>query len=301
MNLWKEVDKNKRMSALFVTAFIVFVIAIGWLFSYVYNSPVILVIAVLIALVQAYSSYYLGDSIVLSMSGAEQIEKKDSPVLWNVVENLTITAGLPMPKVYIIPDSSPNAFATGRDPDHASIAVTNGLLQMMDKSELEGVVAHEMSHIGNYDIRLSMIIAILVSVIALLSDLFIRSQWLGLGRRRDSEGGGVIVLIGILAAVLSPIVAVIIQLAVSRKREFLADADGALLTRYPDGLASALSKIAKVKQPLEHVSTATAHLFIASPLGNGEDEENQSFWLKLFSTHPPLSERIKILRGMNLK
>ena len=300
--LWTQVDSNKRRSAVLISFFVVLVIALGWLISYVYNSPAILVIAVIIALVQALLSYYSGDKIVLATSGAQEIQKKDNPTLWNVVENLSITSGLPMPKVYIIPDSAPNAFATGRDPEHASVAVTAGLLEVLDKNELSGVIAHEMSHVGNFDIRLATIVAILVGVIAIVSDIFVRSRIFGFGRRdsRDNNGGQLLMILAIVAAILAPLVATIVQLAISRKREFLADADGALLTRYPEGLASALEKISRYKKPMEHVSTATSHLYISNPLGGGDETKEQSFFAKIFSTHPPIAERVKILRQMDL-
>ena len=313
MNLWTQVDTNKRRSAFLVLGFVVFVVAIGWLISWYYNSPVILFVAILIAVIQSFVSYYSGDKIVLSTSGAQEIAKKDNPTLWNVVENLAITAGLPVPKIYIIPDDAPNAFATGRDPEHASVAVTTGLLERLEKKELEGVIAHELSHVGNYDIRLMTVVAILVGVVALISQIFLRAQWFGFGgrNRSDNEGGsnGIMAILGIVAIILAPIVAMIVQLAISRKREFLADADGALLTRYPDGLADALVKISTYSKPVERVSGATAHLFISNPLGSDDDPTSpeglrgarkQSTFAKLFSTHPPITERIKILRGMDV-
>jgi len=300
MNLWTQVDSNKRKSIFLIFGFTVFVVALGWLFSYVYDSYTILAIAIFIALFQALLSYYAGDAIVIATSGAREIQKKDNPMLWNVVENLAITSGLPMPKVYIIPDPAPNAFATGRDPKHASIAVTVGLLERLDKNELAGVIAHEMSHVGNYDIRLSTIVVVLVGVIAVLSDIFIRSRIFGFGRRDSrNEGGQLIAILAIVAAILAPIVATIVQLAISRKREFLADADGALLTRYPEGLASALEKISGYKQPMTHVSSATTHLYISNPLG-AEGEKEEGFFSKIFSTHPPIKERIKVLRQMDI-
>lgn len=304
MNLWKQADSNKNRSILLIAIFIVIVIAIGYIFSIYYNSPLILIVAIVIAVVQAMLSYYAGDSIVLATSGAQQIQKKDNPGLWRIVENLAITAGLPMPKVYIIPDNAPNAFATGRDPKHASVAVTTGLLERLEKSELEGVIAHELSHVGNYDIRVMTIVVVLVGVIAIVSDIFIRSQIFGFGRRDDREnnsGGNIIALIAIMAAILAPIIAMIVQLAISRKREYLADADGALLTRYPEGLASALEKISAYKEPVERARTATSHLYISNPFGSGEEgEEKTSFFANLFSTHPPIKERVKILRGKSL-
>lgn len=302
MNLWTQVDSNKRKSISFMLVFVLVVIGLGLLFSYVYNSYVILIFAVIVALVQTLVSFYSGDKIVLSMSGAHEIKKIDNPELWNLVENLAITAGLPMPKVYIIQDPVPNAFATGRDPEHASVAVTTGLMERLDKNELQGVIAHEMSHVGNYDIRLMMIVAILVSVIALISDIFIRSRWLSFGRSRDDNNGGgnlqaILMIVALVAAILAPFIAMIIQLAISRKREFLADASGALLTRYPEGLASALEKISVYSAPMQKVSSATEHLYIANPLGDGKKGKKQSYFAKLFSTHPPIDERIKALRG----
>jgi len=302
-NLWKYVDSNKRKSIFFISFFVIFVVGLGILFSYAYDSSIILIIAVLIAIVQAFIGFYGGDSIILSISGAKEIKKSDNPLLYRTVENLAITAGLPMPKVYIIDDPAPNAFATGRDPKHASVAATTGLLRVLEKTELEGVIAHELSHIGNYDIRLTMIIAILVSVVALLSDLFLRSRLFGLGRSRDENGGNqtgaLIAILAIVAAILAPIVAMVIQLAISRKREFLADADGALLTRYPEGLAGALEKIAKYREPVEHASSATAHLYFANPLKGNKQEE--SFFGKILSTHPPIQERISLLRDLEIR
>lgn len=298
MIAYDQVDSNKRKSALILGFFLIFIIGLGWLFSYVYNSQVILWIAVVVSVGQALFSYYSGDKVALAVSGARQIEKRDNPNFWNVVENLSITAGLPMPKVYIINDPAPNAFATGRDPKHASIAATTGLLERLDKSELEGVVAHEMSHIGNLDILLMTIVVVLVGVVSLLSDLFLRSRFFGFNNRDNENNGGgqlqlILLIVSIVAAILAPIAATLIQLAISRKREFLADSSGVLLTRYPEGLAKALEKISDYKAPMRKVSSATSHLYISNPMGKKE-----SYISKLFSTHPPIEERIKILRGM---
>jgi heat shock protein HtpX len=304
MTLWTQADSNKRRSFLLVFIFVLIVLGLGYLFSYIYNSPIILIIAVFIAVIQSLISYYSGDKIVLATSGAQEIAKKDNPALWNIVENLAITSGLPMPKVYIIPEPMPNAFATGRDPKHASVAVTTGLLERLNKNELQGVIAHELSHVGNYDIRLMTVTAILVGVVAIASDLFLRAQWFGFGRSRDDREGGqfqtIMMILAIVAAILAPFVALLVQLAVSRKREFMADADGALLTRYPEGLASALEKISTYTRPIEHASSATAHLYIANPLGGEDEEEKQSYFSKIFSTHPSIKERVKILRQMSL-
>ena len=234
------------------------------------------------------------------MSGAHPIKREEDLELYRIVENLCIAAGLKMPKIYIINDASPNAFATGRNQEHAAVAVTSGLRQILDKNELEGVIAHELSHIGNKDILISTIVVILVGFVALLSDFFLRAQFFR-SRRDDREGGGqaqmIMMLVGIILAILTPIIAKLIQLAISRKREFLADASGALLTRYPEGLASALEKISNSQIPLRRINKATAHLYISSPLNGGKG----THWLaKLFMTHPPAEERIKILRGMDI-
>src|SRR3990167_6845130 len=300
--MYKEIDSNKRRTALLLGLFLVFVIGLGYLLSWYFNSPIILVIAVVIAVVQALVSYYYSDSITLAVSGAKEVPRKEPFLdLHRVAENLAITAGLPKPRIYVIDDSAPNAFATGRDPKHAAIAVTTGLLDKLNKTELEGVIAHELSHVGNYDIRLMTIIVVLVGVVALMSDFFLRWTWFGGGRRR-SEGGGqlglILFIIAIVMAILAPLAATLIQLAISRKREFLADADGALLTRYPDGLASALAKISKDHEPLEVANKATAHLYIEDPFKDKEDTGGRGWFAGLFDTHPPVEERIKRLRAM---
>jgi len=239
-------------------------------------------------------SYYSGDSIALAASGAKQIQKEQAPELWNLIENLAMSAGLPMPKVYVINDPSPNAFATGRDPQHASVAVTTGLVERLERVELEGVLAHELSHIKNYDIRVMTIVVVLVGVVLLLSDWILRGFFF---RDRDSGGGQaamVLFLVGLVLAILSPIFAELIKLAVSRQREYLADATGALMTRYPEGLARALEKIAEQDQPLKQANHATAHLFLANPF----DPHVTKKFEQLFSTHPPIMERVARLRTM---
>lgn len=296
--MYKQIAANKFKTNIFLLGFLLAVIGIGWGLSYYYNSPIILVIAVVISVVQSGVSYFYSDKIALAVSGAQPIEKKDSPELIRIVENLSIAAGIPQPKVYLIDDTAPNAFATGRDPQHASIAVTRGLLEKLERPELEGVIAHELSHITNYDIRLTSMVVVLVGVIALASDFFMRSLWFGGGRDRDNDnnsggGNGVMLIVGIVLAVLAPLVATLIQLAISRKREFLADASGALLTRYPEGLARALEKIAHDKEPLEVANKATAHMYFENPLKNYSGKMNS-----LFSTHPPVEERVKALRQM---
>lgn len=296
--MYKQIDSNKTKSAVLIALFLVFIIGFGWILSQAYNNPLILWVAVAISFFQAWVGYYYSDKVALAVSGAQPLEKKQAKELFRLVENLAITAGTPQPKLYVINDSAPNAFATGRDPSHAVIAVTTGLLEKLNRTELEGVLAHEMSHITNYDIRLSTIVVVLVGIIALASDWFLRSMfWSAGGRRgRDREGdsgSGIFILIGIILAILAPIAATLIQLAISRKREFLADASGALLTRYPEGLASALAKIAHDKEPLEAANKATAHLYFENPLKDYRGTVNN-----LFSTHPSVEERIKALRQM---
>lgn len=247
-------------------------------------------------------SYYYSDKIVLSMSGAKPADENTHRDLIESVENLSIASGLPMPKVYVINDPAPNAFATGRDPKHAAVAATTGILEKLSKSELEGVIGHELSHVKNFDTRLMGVVSILAGSIVILADFFMRSLWWGgLGGRnrdRESNGNGLFLVIGLVAAILAPIAATLIQLAISRRREFLADADGALLTRYPEGLAKALEKIASDRNVLKHASNATAHLYIENPFKTDTGRKSTSFLANLFSTHPPIEERIKILREM---
>jgi heat shock protein HtpX len=274
--------------------------SLGWVFAEVQGTYAIFVGVLIFAVVYAFIGYYASAKIALALSGAKPIEKKDAPRLYRIVENLSITAGLPMPKVYMINDLAPNAFATGRDPKNAAVAATTGILDLLDDKELEGVMAHEMSHVGNYDIRVMGVVLVLVTVIALLSDIFMRMMWFGGGRRNDrGGGGGALVLVGILAAVIAPLIATLLKLAVSRKREYLADASGALLTRYPEGLASALEKIGSYSSPMRHASSATAHLFFANPLKNKQGKEGG--FAHLFSTHPPIAERVRRLQDMGGK
>lgn len=305
--MYTEIAKNKRNSSLLVFAFILVTIGISWVFARALDSPIILYVATSISILYSWISYFNSDKMVLAVSGAREVKKADSPELYRVVENLAITAGLPTPRVYIISDSAPNAFATGRDPEHAVVCVTEGLLQKLDKRELEGVIAHELSHIGNYDIRMMSLIAVLVSVIALLSDFFLRWGFFFGGDRDDNNNNGgqaqvIFMLLAIVLAIVAPIIGLLIQLAVSRKREYLADASGALLTRYPDGLASALKKIAGDTEPLEAANKATANMYIINPLrANVEGKGGKSFAAKLFSTHPPTADRIKRLSEMGTK
>ncbi|OGH11618.1 MAG: zinc metalloprotease HtpX [Candidatus Levybacteria bacterium RIFCSPLOWO2_01_FULL_36_13] len=249
--------------------------------------------ALIIAGFTSIGSYYFSDKLVLATTGAKQIRKQDYPEYFRIVENLCIGAGLPAPKIYVINDPSPNAFATGRDPKHAVVCATTGLLSIMSESELEGVIAHELSHIKNYDIRLMGVVAVLVGFVAILSDIFIRMTFYS--DDRDSKGNQIFLILAIFFAIISPIAATLIQLAISRKREFLADASGVLLTRYPEGLASALEKLARDHTAPKTASNATAHLFIENPFDN---KKVKNFFTSLFNTHPPLEERIKILRSM---
>ncbi len=278
--------------------FLVLVIGMGFLFAQVYGNSNILYIAVAISLLMNIGSYWWSDKLVLSMVHAKPVTHDELPELWNIVENLSITAGLPMPKLYVVEDQSPNAFATGRNKEHAAIAVHTGLLRILSKPELEGVLAHELSHIGNRDTLVSTVVVVLAGMVAIAGDMFLRMSMFGGGSRDNKGGGGLMLIIAIAAAILAPIAATLIRLAVSRKREFLADASGALLTRYPEGLASALEKIhtAGSITPSTTASNAYAHLYISNPFdGAGK------FMSKMFMTHPPAEERIAILRGMEVK
>jgi len=293
---YEQIANNRRLSYLLILVFILFIVAIGYVFGkYTGFGEYAMIPALALALLMSLGSYYYSDRIVLGMSGARQIlTKEEEPRLWNAAEGLCLAAGMPMPKLYVIDDSAPNAFATGRDPEHAALAATSGLMDKLEKTELEGVVAHELSHIRNYDIRFMMLVTVLVGTVVLLSDWMTRSLWYG-GRRRSSGGslGAILLVIGLIFVILSPIIAQLMQLALSRRREFLADASGALLTRYPEGLAKALEKIAADKEPLKEANKATAHLYICNPLLDHGGRLNA-----LFSTHPPIEERIERLRAM---
>lgn len=279
--------------------FLIFIIGFGWVFSRIYANPSILYFAVIFSVLMNVIAYWHSDKIVLKMTRAAPIEKKNAPELYNIVENLSITAGLPMPKVYLIREKQPNAFATGRDSKHAVIAITEGLLEKLDRSELEGVIAHELSHIGNRDMILSTVIVVLVGFISIISDMFLRSAFWGNFRGRDrkneSQSQAIFMLIGIVLAILAPVAAILIQLAISRKREFLADASGSLLTRYPEGLARALEKISSDSAPMRIANNTTSHLWIDDPF---KGKNSASWFHRLFMTHPPIEERIKALRGM---
>lgn len=300
--IYTNISSNKWRTTAIMTIFVVFVIGLGYIFGRALGITWIFPLAVAVAVVQSFSSYWWSDKVALAISGAHLVEKKDAPELYRLVENISITAGLPTPQVYIIDDAAPNAFATGRDPEHAAIAVTSGLLSKLSKPELEGVIAHEFSHIGNYDIRLSSIIVVLVGFVVLISDFFLRFTIFGGGRRsRDDNGGdsgAILMIVGLVLALLSPLFATLIQLAVSRKREFLADADGALLTRNPNELADALQVITSDPEPLQRANKATAHLYISSPLKDSEGKSRGGWFAGLFDTHPDPAERIKRLREM---
>ncbi|MHB1458271.1 MAG: M48 family metallopeptidase [Armatimonadota bacterium] len=296
--MYDQISSNKTRSVLLVVFFFILVVGLGYLFSNIKGYSWIFPVAVIVAVVQSIAGFYYSDKIVLAMSHARPATREENAHLVNSVEGLAIAAGIPVPPIYIIDDGAPNAFATGRDPNHAVIVVTTGIMEKLNRVELEGVIAHEMSHIKNFDIRLMALVTILAGTIVLVSDWFLRSMWWGGGRRRsnDSGGGGAIMLVvALAAAILAPIIATIIKLSISRQREFLADASGAMLTRYPDGLASALEKISGDPEPLEAANKATAHMYISNPL-NGED--GGGFIARMFSTHPPIEERIKRLRAM---
>ncbi|HEY5132623.1 MAG TPA: zinc metalloprotease HtpX [Candidatus Krumholzibacteriaceae bacterium] len=298
-NLYNAISSNKRNSFFITVAITAFLIVLGYLLGTYWGSSYAGVfIAVMLALIMSLGAYYSGDKMVLAVSRAKRIEKQDAPQLFNVIEELSIAAGLPMPAVYVIDDTAPNAFATGRDPKHASVAITTGLMQKLNRDELQGVMAHELSHVGNRDILYATMVGILVGSIAMMSDFFLRSFFWGGGRKRRSGSGGgaagaILVLVAIVLAVLAPICAKLLQLAVSRQREYLADASAVKLTRYPEGLASALEKISGDKEVLEVANRATQHLYIVNPIKPFEKRA-----AGLFSTHPPIQDRIARLRAM---
>jgi len=295
--LYTQQGKNIRKTWFLMAMFLAIVIAIGYGVSWYMESPLILYIAIIFALVMNVGSYWYSDKLVVAMTGAKPITHDEHRELWNVVENLAITAGLPMPKVYIVEDPSPNAFATGRDPEHAVVATTTGLLAILDRTELEGVIAHELSHVGNRDMLVSTVAVVLAGFVAIIADILMRSMMFG-GGDRDNKAGALFLILGIAGIILAPIAAQLIQMAISRKREYLADASGALLTRYPEGLASALEKIAAHSRPMRRANNATAHLFIADPFGNEKKSMGQKI-SNLFQTHPPAADRIRILRNMD--
>jgi heat shock protein HtpX len=293
--VYQAVERNIRGTRLLMAAFVLLVVALGYVLSQVFQlGPAAVVVAAVLAAAGAWGSYHHSDRLILSVSRAREAPRARYPYLYNAVEGLAIAAGIPAPRLYLIDDTAPNAFATGRDPAHAAIAVTTGLLEKLDRLELEGVLAHEMSHIKNYDIRLATLVTVLVGVVVLTSDVFQRSMLWGRRRGHRGRGGsGLVVLAGLVLALLAPVCAQLMRLAISRNREYLADASGALLTRYPEGLASALEKISADPEPLEVASKATAHLYIINPLREWGGRING-----LFDTHPPVEERVRRLREM---
>lgn len=300
MTTYTEISSNKKKSVFLIIIFIVVLIALGWIIEQIEGngSYGIIIVAFLFSLVSALVGYYGGARIALSSNGAFEITKEQNPYLFRMVENLCLTIGMPTPKIYVIPDAAINAFATGRDPQHAHIAVTQGALEKLENEELEGVLAHELSHIQNYDIRFLTLVVVLVGTIIMVSDLFLRSRFLFGGRRGGSDKnplGGVLMLVGIILLILSPLIAQLIKFAISRKREYLADASGVLMTRYPQGLANALRKIAGEDLKMQRVNNASAHLFLANPFGAYTVRGGMS---KLFATHPPIEDRIKELEKM---
>ena len=300
----ERISRNRRNSLLLIAAFLAFITIFGYIIGYAWlGDPVRaiagLAFALVVGVIAGLISYYAGDRMVLAASRAREITHEEAPVLFNVVEEMSIASGLPMPKVYIVDDSAPNAFATGRDPEHATVAVTSGLLEKLDRDELQGVMAHEMSHVANFDIRYSMLVGILVGTTVLISDFFLRGLWFGGGRggRRGGDGGGqvqlIMMVVAIVLAILAPLFARLLQLSISRQREFLADATAVRLTRNPKGLADALQKISGDSEVLEAANRATAHLYIVNPIKQFEKRSKG-----LFSTHPPIEERIQILRAI---
>jgi len=289
--MYRAIARNKRNTVFIILLFLILIGALGWLASLVYHSYTILVVVLVGAILYALFQYYLASSQALSMSGAIPITKADNPRLWNVVENLSITTGTPMPAVYIVNDPAPNAFATGRDPEHASVAATTGLLDLMTDAELEGVMAHELGHVRNYDIRLGMIVFGLTVAIGFIADIFLRMAFFGGNRNNNSGGNPVVLVFGLIAAIVAPLVATLVQLAVSRQREYLADATGAMTTRHPDALASALLKLEAYGRPMQKQNSSMAHLWINDPLKPG-------LMARLFSTHPPIPQRVERLQEM---
>ena len=299
INVYEQVDRNKRRSAIIMVLFVVVITLVAWVFSRILGyGPGMVGFALIIAGAMSFASYWWSDKIILTISGARPADKKRDFNFFTVAENIAMAAQTPVPKLYVIEDTATNAFATGRDPQHAVVCATTGLLQKLDRTELEGVVAHELSHVRNYDTRLMSVVAILVGMITLLADWFLRGLRFG-SRDQDERGsnlGAILFVVGIVLALLSPIIARLIQLALSRRRELLADASAVMITRFPEGLARALEKIAADKEPLEAANKATAHLYITNPLKNRHDKIG--WFASLFNTHPPVEERIKALRSM---
>ncbi len=292
--MYSQIASNKRKTIFVILLFIVVIAALGWIASGLYGQPSIFYWTVAASGIYTLIQYFAASNLALAVNGAREVTKKEEPELYRVVENLSITTGMPMPKVYVMDDPAMNAFATGRDPNHSAVCATTGLLKALDKTELEAVMAHEMGHVQNYDIRVSIIVFGLVSAIGFLADMLMRFMWFG-DRDNRENASPVFIILGLVAAVLAPIVALLIQLAVSRNREYLADSTGALTTRHPDGLISALEKIGKQGAQLKRQNTSTAHLFFANPI---KSKSMAGTLANLFSTHPPIEERIARLRAM---
>ncbi|MBU4351216.1 M48 family metallopeptidase [Patescibacteria group bacterium] len=297
MTIYTQADSNIRKTWFLLGMFLVLVIGLGYFFSYYYGNSAILYIAVSFSVLQSIVSYWYSDKIILAMTRAKEVDHQENPELYHLLENLTIASGLPQPKFYLLEESQPNAFATGRDPNHAAIVVTRGLLEKLEKPELEGVLAHELSHVGNRDSLVMTVTVILVGIISMMANMFFRIGRIGGRSRGNNKSSGVLALVGLVAVILTPIAATLVQLAISRKREFLADASGALLTRYPEGLARALEKISQDSSPLRVANNSTAHLFIVSPF---RGKQTIGWLAKLFSTHPPIKERIAALRRIGI-
>jgi heat shock protein HtpX len=289
--MYRAIRRNKVNTVVIIAIFLLIIGGLGALAGYIYNSPTIVTFTIVGATGYAIFQYFFASKQTLAISGGHEIEKRDNPRLYRIVENLAITTGMPMPKVYLIDDPAPNAFATGRDPQHASVAATTGLLDILTDSELEGVMAHEMGHVRNYDIRVSMIVFGLVVAVGFLADMFLRMAWFGGGNRNNNGGNPVVLVLGIVAMIIAPLLASMVQLAVSRQREYLADATGALTTRHPDALASALLKLQAYGRPMRRQNSSMAHLWIADPLKPGAVA-------RLFATHPPIEERVARLRSI---
>ncbi|OGI60897.1 zinc metalloprotease HtpX [Candidatus Nomurabacteria bacterium RIFCSPHIGHO2_01_FULL_38_19] len=303
--LYTEQSKNITKTWLLMTVFFMVIILLGWFTSIYYGNPNILYFFVFFSILMNIFSYWFSDKIVLKLAGAKEAKREEYFDLYTSVENLSITAGLPMPKVYVVQDQAPNAFATGRNKKHAIVCATTGLLAILEKNELEGVMAHELSHIGNRDMLLSTVVVVLVGFITIIADVFRRNLFFSDSRGNDNKGAGILMIVGIILSILAPLFAVLIQLTISRKREFLADASGALLTRYPEGLSKALSKIAQYSKPMARQSSAIAHMYIADPrphdsrqrVGQAKGSRLGKKISGLFATHPPMEERIKALVG----
>jgi heat shock protein HtpX len=289
--MYSEIASNKRRTVIIMFGFLLFAVALAWLFGAIYQSPGLTYGVIIGAIIYAAISYYAGSKWSLALNGAQEIQQSDNPRLWKTVENLAITDGLPMPRVYIINDPAPNAFSTGRNPDHSAVCATTGLLEIMDDTELQGVMAHELGHVKNYDIRVNMLAFALSAVISIIADILLRLTFFR-GNDREEQNNQLFLIIGIAAAIVAPLIATLIQLAISRKREYLADATGALTTRYPEGLASALEKVERTGSVLRRQNTSTAHFFFTNPL-------RKHGITNLFSTHPPIDERIRRLQAMD--